>query len=1069
MTCPYCGTAVKSGTDRCTGCSRPLPSGRQVLAGLLTPIPSPATPSAADTAGMPEADTTGMPSFADRDATGMGEADADATRLGDAMDLAPLNAEAATVFEDVAAAAETRFEPGGPTSGSPDARRSADGGPLAVGQAFGKRYHIIRALGVGGMGAVYQAWDAELGVAVAIKVIRPEIMGDPHAAAEVERRFKRELLLARQVTHTNVVRIHDLGEIDGIKYITMSYVDGTDLATILKAEGRLPVKTVLHLARQVVSGLVAAHAAGVVHRDLKPANIMISKDGDALIMDFGIAHSAERAGEGSASVAGMAGIPSNLLRAARYQATMQGAIVGTVEYMAPEQAKGRTVDQRADVYALGLILYDVLVGGRRAERAESAIAELKARMEHAPPPVSAALPEIPPAVDALVSRCLEPDPAARFATSADLVAELDRLDENGVPIPIKRVVRLPLAVAIGLVLLLLSSGVWWYFRPPPPPVAHDPVSVVIADLQNDTGDPTFDRALEPTLKRALETASFISAYDRAGISSAVGVRPPEKLDEVAARELAVKQGLNVVLSGSLQRQGSGYGISVKATESVTGKVIATARVKASNKDGVLGAAMNVVSAVREALGDDTSDSARQFATVALSTTSLEVVRHHAAAMEAQSNNKYDEALRGFEKAVELDPKFGIGYQGIASNLLNLGKRQDAEKSLNEALRHLDGMTERERYNTRGLYYLLTGDYQACVKEFGELVEKYPAAPGAHNNLAGCLANVRQLPKAVDEMRRAVAILPNRLMYRTNLAIFAIYGTDFQTAEREARSIQEPDVVAQTALAFAQLGQGQVPQAKETYQKLVTNDALSGLSVSRGTSGLGDVALYEGRFSDAVRIFEEGANADLSSKNAERAAAKFTSLAYAQLLRGQRGPAIAAAKKALLNSQEVKIRLLAARVLVEAGEMAAARNLSVDLAKELQSEPQAYAKIVEGEFALRNRDPRQAIKLFTEANGFLDTWIGHFDLGRAYFEIGQFTQADSEFDRCITRRGEALALFLDEEPTYGYFPSVYYYRGRVREGMKTEGFRESYREYLNIRGGASSEDKLVPEIRSRVGN
>src|SRR5262245_36664344 len=167
-------------------------------------------------------------------------------------------------------------------------------GPLRVGEAFGPRYHIIKLLGVGGMGAVYQAWDAELGVAVALKVIRPEVMHDVTAAGDVERRFKQELLLARQVTHKNVVRIHDLGEIEGIKYITMPYIDGQDLASLLRTE-RLPVQKVMSLARQVAAGLQAAHEAGVVHRDLKPANVMI--DGEqAIIMDFGIARSTSRVG-----------------------------------------------------------------------------------------------------------------------------------------------------------------------------------------------------------------------------------------------------------------------------------------------------------------------------------------------------------------------------------------------------------------------------------------------------------------------------------------------------------------------------------------------------------------------------------------------------------------------------------------------------------------------------------------------------------------------------------------------------------------------------------------------------
>jgi serine/threonine-protein kinase len=180
----------------------------------------------------------------------------------------------------------------GPTMPADDAtmfvaradRGAARTTPLEVGESFGSRYHIIKLLGAGGMGAVYQAWDAELSAAVALKVIRVDQMGRgaSHAA---EKRFKQELILARQVTHKNVVRIHDLGEIDGVKYITMPYVDGADLATVLRREGKLPVGRALQIARQIAAGLQAAHEAGVVHRDLKPANIMIAPDDSALIMD----------------------------------------------------------------------------------------------------------------------------------------------------------------------------------------------------------------------------------------------------------------------------------------------------------------------------------------------------------------------------------------------------------------------------------------------------------------------------------------------------------------------------------------------------------------------------------------------------------------------------------------------------------------------------------------------------------------------------------------------------------------------------------------------------------------
>jgi tetratricopeptide (TPR) repeat protein/tRNA A-37 threonylcarbamoyl transferase component Bud32 len=954
-----------------------------------------------------------------------------------------------------------------PGGASPVDRRTAplEIGPLAPGQDFGRRYRIIQLLGIGGMGAVYQAWDAELGVAVAIKVIRPEAMSDPAAAADIARRFKQELLLARQVTHKNVVRIHDIGEVDGIKYITMQYVDGEDLATILKREGRLTLAKVLCIARSVTSGLAAAHNAGVVHRDLKPANIMIGAEGEALIMDFGIARSTgdaiDRARIGLV-------VPADRITPLQRRdgATMAGTVVGTVEYMAPEQARGEPADQRADMYAFGLILYDLLLGRRRATHSISAIDELRSRMQKAPPPARSVISDIPVPLDSLISRCLDPDPAKRYQTAGEVAADLDRLDENGELLPlVRRLTPRLMAATVVLVIAMLGGTYFLTRRAVEPPKQHDPISVVVADLQNTTGDPAFDRTLEPMLQRGLEGAGFISAYDRTRVSARLGVRPPERMDEVAARELALKQGVAVVVSGSIDRQGSGYRVAIKAIETVTGNVITAAVGRAPGKDQVMAAATKLVASVRKALGDDASDSAQIFAMASLSATSLDVVGHYASAREAASNNRFDEAQRSFAKAVELDPKFGLGYQGLAGVALNLGNPQSAEKYAREALRYLDGMTERERYSTRAAFYVMTGDYPQCVKEYTDLIASFPADVAAHNNLALCSTYLRNMPKALSEMRRVVEILPKRALYRVNLALYADYATDFQTGEREARAIQDPDVKGLLALAFAQLGQGQLGQAMETYQKLGTIGTAQG--ASSAASGLGDLATLEGRFSDAVRILEQGAAEDLASKNAARAAEKFAALAYAESLRGHKRAAMAAVDNALKNGESAKTRFRAAQSFVEVGEVDRARPLIAGLAAELQTEPQAYAKIAEGELVLKTGDPRQAIKILTEANALLDTWIGHFDLGRAYFEAGALTQADSEFERCIKRRGEALSLFMDEVPTYAYLPPVYYYQGRVREGLNNAGFAESYRAYLAVRG-ASKEDPLLPEVRRRAG-
>ena len=216
-----------------------------------------------------------------------------------------------------------------------------------------------------------------------------------------------------------------------------------------------------------------------------------------------------------------------------------------------------------------------------------------------------------------------------------------------------------------------------------------------------------------------------------------------------------------------------------------------------------------------------------------------------------------------------------------------------------------------------------------------------------------------------------------------------------------------------------------------------------------TAGQADLAEYTGHFADAARLLEKGAAADLEAKRPDSAADKFAKVAHIQLLRGQKGAAVAAADKALAQSQSVQVRFLAGRVFAEAGEIAKAQKLAASLGSELQAEPQAYAKIIEGQSTLKQGDSRQAIKAFTDANKLLDTWIGRFELARAYLDAGLFVEADSELDRCIKRRGETLELFMDNVPTYGYFPLVYYYQGRVRDGLKSSAAANSYWKFVSI--------------------
>jgi tetratricopeptide (TPR) repeat protein len=923
-------------------------------------------------------------------------------------------------------------------------RSAATAAILDIGQVIAGRFQILEMLGLGGMGAVYKAYDRDIDRVIALKCIRPELSKNQ----EIVQRFTQELLLARQIAHKNVIRIYDVRDSGGLKFITMEYLEGRDLGSVTEERGKLPVPDAVAIIRQVCSGLAAAHAEGVVHRDLKPSNIMLEKNGRVVVMDFGLA------------------------RAQENKLTQTGAIMGTFQYMSPEQAKGEKADARSDIFTVGIIFYELLTG-KTPYPSDSSIASLLKRTQEAAVPPSTVDAGIPRALNTIVCKCLERDVTCRYQSIDQVLADLDALQQGVTTsqLPSRLAAqtqrrRFWLLSAVVLIALAAGGFLAWKKFAGRTIARPAPVSVLVADFTNHTGDPIFDDTLEPMFNVALEGAPFVNAYNR-GDARKVAAKLPNptgKMDEQSARLVAVRQGIGTVITGSLSRRGDGYKLAVEALDAQTGNTIANAETNAANKDGVLLAVPKLVAPIRKALGDTTPESVQlEAARGTFTAASLEVVHLYGVAMEQQFAGKMEDAFHSFSKAAELDPNFARAYAGMAGTSGNLNRPQDAEKYFKLALAHVDRMTERERYRTRAVYYRKIGNLQKCVEENSELVKQYPADNLGHLNLANCYSDLRNMPKALEEERRAVEITPKGAMQHRNLAVIAAYAGDIQTAEREAQAALQLNPSYEKAylpLAYAQILQGQLPQAADTYRRL---EKVSRLGASFSACGLADLAFYEGRFSDAVRILEEGAAADLSAPSL-LPDEKFAALAYVQLARGQKKLALAAAERAQ-TSKKANIRFLAARIFVAAGEIAKARALAAGLASDPQPEPQADAKLIEGEIALQGTNPHQAIKTITEANQLLDTWIGRFDLGRAYLEAGEFAEADSEFDRCIKRRGEALEL--NDLPTYGYFPPVYYYQGRVREGLKSPGAAESYRTYLNIRGKAA-EDPLLPEIRRRAG-
>jgi eukaryotic-like serine/threonine-protein kinase len=923
---------------------------------------------------------------------------------------------------------------------------------LLPGTMLGGRYKILQMIGEGGMGAVYKAEDRELGRTVALKVIRPELASNP----EILQRFKQEIVLASKVTDRNIIRIYDLGDADGIKFITMEFVEGEDFCNLLQRQSKLPAAEAVELMEQVVSGLRAAHRVGIIHRDLKPGNIMRATDGRVLVTDFGLARSLQ--GDGM---------------------TRTGAMLGTMEYMSPEQAQAKELDARSDIFTVGLILYELLTG-IMPYHADSAIASLLKRTQQRAIPISDIDKNVPGALSNIVSKCLERDPGLRYRSADELLSDLwawqgksGRVSASSTQLRMNRLRELGwLRVAAVLVLAgALVGGAVWYLGKGNTAAqkVHEPVSVLVADFQNNTSDSVFDGTLEPTFNLALEGASFISAYSRGDARKAAVLLKPgvAALDESLARLVAQREGVSAVVSGSISPERQGYKITARAVDSVTGNVISTQQISVQNKDDVLHSVGVLAAKLRQVLGDATPESAQLLQMATFSSSSLDASHEYALGRDLSDRGNYEEAAKYYRRAIELDPNMGRAYAALANLENNTGQTTDSAKHYDMAMTRIDRMSDREKYRTRAEYFLFKREPREAIQQYSGLVKQFPGDTSAHSNMALAYFEMRDFPMALQEGRLAVQYAGKSVLERNNLALFAIYAGEFATGEKYAHEViqQEPAYLggaAFGALAMAQMGQGHLDDARQTYQKLAAV-GIRGISMSK--LGLADIALYQANASEAIPILESGIKEDVENKDTTAAAVKSIALAHAYLLAGRNPQAVAAAEKAVALDKQPSTLHAAGTVLSEAGEAAKAQSLASQLESSLDSEPQLYGTLLEGKIALDRGNARKAVLTLKEAGQKTDTWIGHLLLGRSYLEAGMYPEASSEIESCLKRPGEASALYLDDLPTFRLLPPVYYYMGRVQEALKSPAAAESYRSFLAIQGKGTS--LLVADARKRT--
>ena len=622
--------------------------------------------------------------------------------------------------------------------------------PLEPGMVLAQRYEIVEILGQGGMGAVYKATDRELNRAVAIKVIRPDLARDQG----IVDRFKQELLLAHQVTHRNVIRIYDLSEADGMKFITMEYVEGENLLTLLHEKKKFAPEEAVEIVQQVCRALEAAHTVGVIHRDLKPQNIMRDKTGRILVMDFGLARTLE--GDGM---------------------TQSGALVGTMEYMSPEQALGKPLDQRSDIFALGLIFYEMLTG-QMPFKADSTIASLIRRTQEQVAPLSDHDASIPRSVSSIVQKCLERDLQLRYNTAAELLADLETWQGKraGATLsfepkigPWGRTIPWP-SITAGLIVVILAIG-GYRFRDkvfsssPTRPSAAPAISLAILPFRNASGDPSFDwlgSSLAEMLSTDVGQSSKLHTVspDRLHqIFTDLRISPTTALDPSVIHRVADFSSADRVVWGQYAKFGDQIRIDASMQDIKNGSTVALKADIPSEKD-IPGAIDRLADSIRQklALPDDVLKElkASSFKTTS---QSVDALRDYNQGVGFQRDGKNLEAQKQFGAATKADPNFALAFSRLAQTYSILGYDNEAEQSAQKAVLLSQNLPGAEKYLISAIHSQVVKNYPEAIKAYENLAKASPGNSDVQSTLAALYEEAGDLARASQYNQAILAANP----------------------------------------------------------------------------------------------------------------------------------------------------------------------------------------------------------------------------------------------------------------------------------------------------------------------